>query len=94
MALTALEVNTVKRGLSAANLVIDQLKPMVDSLNIIYDSAGGAKETITQAGLDEIPSFSGLTKAQLDDGMFALTATLKDAITAAYTQLSQLSARA
>lgn len=94
MALTALESNTVSRGLQAAKKVVDELKPVIDSLNIIYDSAGGAKTTITQQNLDLVPSFSGITKAQLDDGMFALTATLRTAINDAYTQLVQLSARA
>lgn len=94
MPMTALEKNTVSRGLAAARLATEQLKPVLDSLNVIYDGNGGAKTTIDQAGLDAVASFSGLTKAQLDDGMYALTATLKSAIDAAYTQLSQLSSRA
>lgn len=92
--MTQLELNTVSRGLAAAKLVLDQLKPSIDALNVIYDSAGGAKTTITQQGLDAVPAFSGLTKTQLDDGMFALTSTLRLAIADAYTQLAQLSARA
>jgi hypothetical protein len=92
--MTQLEINTVSRGLAAAKLVLDQLKPVVDALNVIYDSAGGAKSTINQQGLDSIAAFSGLTKTQLDDGMFALTSTLRTAIANAYTQLAQLSARA
>lgn len=94
MAATKLEQDTVSRGCQAARIAVDQLKPLIDALNIIYDSAGGAKETITQDELDAIPSFSGLTKAQLDDGMFALTSTLRLAIASAYTQLVQLSTRA
>lgn len=94
MSLTALESNTVSRALQAAKLTLEQLKPVLDSLDVIYNSAGGAKTTITQAGLDEIASFSGLTKTQLDDGMFALTGTLKNDIVNAYTALAQLAARA
>jgi hypothetical protein len=93
MALSALESDTVSRGAQSAKIVVEQLKPLLDRLNIIYDSTGGAKTTITQGNLDLVPSFSGLTKAQLDDGMFALTATLKTAIDAAYTQLVELAAR-
>jgi hypothetical protein len=94
MSLSKLEQDTISRGLAAAKLVTDQLKPVLDALNIIYDSQGGAKTTIDQPGLDAIGSFSGLTKQQLDDGMFALTATLRGDITNAYAQLAQLSARA
>jgi hypothetical protein len=94
MALNALEKNTISRGILAAQLVVEQLKPVLDSLNIIYDSGGGAKTTIDQPGLDEVASFSGLTKMQLDDGLYALTTTLKGAIDNAYTNLAQLSARA
>ncbi len=94
MALTALESNTVSRGLAAAKKVLDEVKPVLDSLNAIYDSGGGAKTTITQQNLDLVPSFSGLTKQQLDDGMYALTATLRTDIASAYAQLAQLAARA
>lgn len=94
MAITALESNTVSRGLAAAKLVVQSLYPVLHELNIIYDSAGGVKSTLTQEELDSVASFSGLTKAQLDDGMYALTATLKAAVEGAFTALAQLSARA
>lgn len=92
--MTTLELNTVSRGFQAAKLVLEELKPAIDQLNIIYDSVGGAKQTIDQAGLDAVPAFSGITKAQLDDGIFALTATLRTAINNAFTQLAHLAARA
>lgn len=94
MAITGLEENTVSFGLKAAKIVVDDLKPLIDRLNIIYDSQGGVKETLTQAELDSRSSWSGLTKTQLDDGMFALTSTLRTAINNAYTQLVELAARA
>lgn len=93
MAITALESDTVTRGCQAARRVLD-LYASLHELNILYDSAGGLKATITQAELDSVTSFSGLTKTQLDDGMFALTATLKGAIDGAFTALTQLAARA
>lgn len=92
MAITALESNTVSRGAALAKRVLE-LKAEIDYLNIIYDASGGVKETLTQAELDSVPSFSGVTKAQVDDGMFALTSGLKTAITNSYTQLAQLAAR-
>lgn len=94
MAATPLELDTVSRGMLAAKKLLDEVKPVLDLLNVIYDAAGGVKETLTQAELDAVTSFSGLTKAQLDDGMFALTSTVKTAITNAYTQLAALAARA
>lgn len=93
MALSTLEQNTVTKALTLAKQVIEQVKPVMDELDVIYNSASGAKTTITQAGLDAIPSFSGLTKQQLDDGLYALTATLKGDITTAYSQLAQLATR-
>lgn len=94
MALNPLELDTVSRGFQTAKKILDELKPVIDSLNVIYDSAGGVKETISQEELDDIPAFSGITKAQLDDGMFALTSTLREDINNAFTQLTHLAARA
>jgi hypothetical protein len=94
MALTPLEQDVVSRGAQAASKVIYELKPIIDSLNILYDSQGGAKETISQPELDAVSSFSGLTKTQLDDGMYVLTSTLRTAINSAYAQLAELAARA
>lgn len=91
--LSQLESSTIVKGLATAQVVLDTIKPALDRMNAIYDSANGAKTTITQAALDAEPSLSGLTKQQLDDGMFALTATLKGAIDSAESQLEQLAAR-
>lgn len=92
--LTKLELETIKKGFVTARIVLDSVKPLVDQMNIVYDSAGGVKATTTQEDLDSQTDFSGLTKTQLDDGMYALTSTLKTAIDGAVTQLTQLSARA
>lgn len=93
MALTTLEQNTVSRACQTAKTIIEQIYPLLLELDIIYNSSGGAKTTITQPGLDAITSFSGLTKNQLDDGLFALTSTIKADVLAAYTQLAQIAAR-
>lgn len=93
MALTRLEQDTLSKGMGAARLIIEQLKPIIDGLNILYDSAGGVKETLTQADLDTVANYSGLTKQQVDDGMYVLTATLRDGVNNAYTQLLHLAAR-
>ncbi len=94
MSLTTLEKNTVNRGCIQAKILIEQVKPLLDEMNAIYDSAGGVKTTITQEDLDAESSLSGLTKAQLDDGMFVLTSTLKGDLANGLTQLAQLAARA
>lgn len=91
--ITKLESDTVSRGMQMAKDLLD-LYGDLKQLNVIYDSGGGVKETITQQDLDGVSSFSGLTKQQLDDGMFALTSTVLTALTNSMTQLSELSARA
>ena len=93
MALSALEQNTISRAIQAAKYLVEQLKPILDELNVIYDADGGAKSTITQQGLDAVASFSGLTKAQLDDGFYVLTATLRGDLVNGYSQLAQLAGR-
>lgn len=93
MAISALEKDTVSNGMNAAKLVINDLKPLLDKLQILYDSAGGVKTTLTQGEIDSVSSWSELTKTQLDDGMYALTNTLKTAIDSTYTALAQLAAR-
>lgn len=93
MAITRLESDTVSRGFNAAKLALEQLKPVVDSLDVIYNSSGGVKDTLTQGDLDGVPSFSGITKGQVDDGVFALMG-IKTAIANAYTALAEFAARA
>lgn len=94
MALSTLAQNSINDACRQAKALCEQVKPVLDRLNVLYDAEGGLKATVKQADLDTVPAYSGLTKAQLDDGMYALTSTLKTAITNAYTQLAQLSARA
>lgn len=93
MALTKLELDTIRRGCRSAQIVLETLKPLIDELNVIYDSEGGVKSTIQQTDLDAETSLSEITKQQLDDGMYALTNGLKTAIDSAVSQLAQLSAR-
>ncbi len=93
MAITALEQDTVSRGIATAAKVLRDIYPLVKELNILYDSTGGVKDTLTQPDLDGVASYSGITKAQVDDGMFVLTSTLRTAIESAYAQLAELAAR-
>jgi hypothetical protein len=93
VALSPLGQNTVSRAITAAKYLLETLKPILDELNVTYDSQGGLKSTIGQADLDGITSFSGLTKAQLDDGMYVLTATLRGDLANGYSALVQLAAR-
>lgn len=93
MALSVLEKSTIGEGIQACRKVVNEIEPLLQRLNVVYDSDDGVKETTTQANLDLVPEYSGLTKAQLDDAMFALTSTLRTAINNAYTQLVHLASR-
>lgn len=93
MALTTLDQNVISRGAAAARAIL-AVYPELKLLNVLFDGTGGTKSTVTQPALDAIASYSGLTTTQLDDGYFALTATIKNDIEAAYTQLVELASRA
>ena len=94
MALTTLEQNTISIGCKQAKLLIEQVKPILDGLNAIFDADGGVKSTVTQQNLDAAAFLSGLTVQQLNDGFYALTTTIKGDLNTAITQLAQLAARA
>ena len=94
MALDKLGLDTVSKSMLASKQLLEQLLPVLSQLDIVYNSAGGLKETITDADLAEVPTYSGLTKAQLDDGMYALTSGVKGELTTTYNQLTELAARA
>jgi hypothetical protein len=93
MPLSSLELNVIRNAILTANKIITEVKPVLDSMNIIYDSGGGAKTTITQQNMDAYSNLSGLTKQQLDDGLFALTGTIRGDLVNAYSQLAELAAR-
>lgn len=103
MALTPLQLNTVKEAANLLRFLQQEVKPRVDMFNIAYDSAGGVKETIgagTEEGdgpgdlnLASEPSLSNLTKAELDDAMFAMTSTLKTALDNTESQMGKLASR-
>jgi len=94
MAMTNLEYDTLQRVFAICKSVLGDIEPKLSELQQIYDSAGGVKETLTQADLDSVISLSGLTKEQVDNGVYVLTAVLLPGITQGYSSLSQLSARA
>lgn len=93
MAITQLEYDTLTNAFAVAKTAITDLQPRLEELREIYDSAGGVKETLTQEDLDGVPALSGLTKAQADDGLYALTAVLLPALETSYTALAQMAAR-
>ncbi len=93
MALTTLEATTITRAVVVARKLLDEIKPVLDALNIIYDSDDGVKETVTQGDLDDTPSLSGLTETQLDDALYVLTNNIRTALASGYTQLAHLAAR-
>lgn len=93
MALNAVGQNTISKAAQAAK-ALENMIGLLDELNVLYDAGGGFKETIQQADLDAIASFSGITKQQLDDGMYVLTAIIRPAVHDNFTQLIHLAARA
>jgi hypothetical protein len=93
MPMSQLERDTLAKSFAVCKTLLNDLYPKLQGLQQIYDSAGGVKETLTQAELDEEAALSGLTKAQTDDGLYVLTTTLLPAITSGYGQLAQLAAR-
>lgn len=88
-----LELSTVNRGINLSKRVLE-LQLEMQQLDIIYNSTGGVSETLTQADLDSRPEYSGLTKQQVDDAFYAMTATLKTDINNAMTALTHLACRA
>lgn len=93
MAITILEKATVSEGIQVARKLVNEIKPVLDRLNVVYDSDDGVKETLDQAKLNEVTDWSGVTEAQVDDAMFVITSTLRTALSNGYTQLVQLASR-
>jgi hypothetical protein len=93
MPLSQLESDTIAKACAVAKTLLLDLQPKLAGFSAIYDAEGGAKGTITQEELDEVAALSGLTKAQLDSALYAMTTTILPAITNAYASLAQLAAR-
>jgi hypothetical protein len=92
MPMTALERDVLAKAFAVCKDVLATLLPKLDSLNELYNSAGGVKMTLTQAELDELPELSGLLKTTVDDAIFALTG-MKTTADAAAAALNQMAAR-
>lgn len=94
MPLSTLGNTSLNRAIGVAKKLLEEIKPILDGLNIVYDTpTTGLKATIVQADLDARTDLSGLTKAQLDDAMFVISTTVKNALATSYTQLAHLAAR-
>jgi len=93
MAASQLELDTLSKAFAVSKQLLLDLQPKLESLREIYDSAGGVKATLTQEDMDAIPELSGLTKAQLDDGLYVLTTTIVPALENGYASLAKLAAR-
>lgn len=93
MPVSQLERDTLAKSFSVCKTLLNDLQPKLAGLAQIYDSAGGVKTTLTQADLDELPELSGLTKTQVDDGLYALTTVVLPGIQSGYSALAQLAAR-
>jgi len=93
MPMSQLENDTLAKTFAVSKQLLLDLQPKLASLRELYDSAGGVKETLTQAELDEVPSLSGLTKTQIDDALYSMTSGILPAIEAGFSSLSQTAAR-
>lgn len=93
MPVNTLERDTLAKSFAVCKTLLLDLQPKLAGLAQIYDSEGGVKTTLEQAELDELVELSGLTKTQMDDGMYVLTALILPAIQQGYPALSQLAAR-
>lgn len=93
MPMSTLERDTLAKEFAVCKTLLNDLLPKLQAIQQIYDSAGGVKETLTQAEMDEEPALSGLTKTQMDDGSYVLTTNILPVLTAGYGQLAQLAAR-
>jgi hypothetical protein len=94
MSITTLEYDVVNAIAAICKQVINELEPKLSELQQLYDAAGGVKETLTQAELDEVVAFSDLSKTTLDDAAYALTTTILPAIANSFPALAQVAARA
>jgi hypothetical protein len=92
MALSAQASDTISKAISSSENLLEVSYPVLREIDVVYNSAGGLKTTITQADLDAVPGLSGLTKQQLDDAVYALT-QVKTQLETSYTALVQLASR-
>jgi hypothetical protein len=93
MAVSNLERDTMAKSFAIAKTLLLDVLPKLQGTDVIYNSVGGVKETLDQNEMNELPELSGLTKTQMDDGVYALCAVILPAIQNNYAQLSQLAAR-
>jgi len=92
MPVSTLERDTLAKHFALCKSVLADLQPRLAGLNEVYNAAGGVKETLEQAEMDELPELSGLQKTVVDDAVYALSNVLS-ALDAAYPALAQCAAR-
>ena|SRR5271166_236072 len=93
MALTNAKTVQVNLAMAVAANLVRNIKPQLDYLNETFNSTGGLLTQIVQADLDANPNWSGLTVAQLSNGVFALTSTLATALASGYPNLAEMAAK-
>lgn len=86
MALNAMDQDTVSRGLRLIKLLHDNIAEMND-VNVLFDAEGGLKARYTQADLDAIAGFFGMTTGQFNDAMYVVTGLVLPLLNANRTQL-------
>lgn len=86
MALTALEKDFISNSGNAAKILLDLYSPLLQ-IDSFWAGTPGFTSSITQADIDSVTSFAGLTTGYLADAQTAL-ANVKTAIANALVALS------
>lgn len=96
MTLSTLETATINRGITVCKTIL-ALAEELKELNDLYESgATSVKASITAKAGNGLPlatEFSGLTQAQLDDGMYAAETAIRTALENSRVQLTVLASR-
>lgn len=93
MPMSVLEQDVLNTAFATCKMILQDVQPRLASLQQLYDSAGGVKETLSQEELDANTALSGLTKQSVDDGLYVLTTVLLPGIVAGVASLNTLAAR-
>jgi hypothetical protein len=87
-ALTLSQQKVMTKGLALARLLTEQYAPLARELNVIWDASGGLASTITQADIDAVPAFQGLTVQNFVDAFEVVTGTVLNDVNNGLSQLA------
>jgi len=91
--LNMLQIQVINSAFNQCRLLTDTMLPQLERTDILCNGAAKVLLGITQADLDSSGAFSGMTIQQLNDIIFALSATVKTAVVNSQAALEIGSAR-